>query len=251
MKPRRHLILAGIAAFAVSAALAVSPPASAKSPRTFLASVHVNPNHTATFPLHHGVTTDGRDVSFVIIDASNSNGAARFGVNVSQKLQHVRGTTAVMSVTEHSGMLVFPATVDFRPQRIVAGTPGVGFPPTAAQPGSIGETGYSPLIELPDGTVLNAPQIANATGVHDKVSRLDPLAGTVDLRLTDGFARGEKVLYLSTRRGDVRAGARRSSDRWRGRDRPGTGVAGRVRQRADRCSQPAAAGTQLGVARRG
>ena len=198
MSKRRQKLVCGIAAFTALAAFAAAPSAAAKSPRTFLASVHVNADHTATFPLHHGVTTDGRDLSYVIIDASTSDAASRFGANVSQKLANARGTTAVMRVTVRNGVLVFPASVDFRPERIVAGTPGTGFPPTVAQAGSVGEPGYSPLIELPDGTVLNAPQIANATGVHDKVARLDAAKGTVDLRLTDGFARGERVMYLST-----------------------------------------------------
>src|SRR3954447_26582639 len=115
---KRHRVLAiGVAAVALFG-LAPST-ASAKSGRTFLSSVRVNADHTATFPLRHGVTTDGRDLSFVIIDASNSDAAARFGVNVSQKLENVRGTSAVMSVTQRNGVWVFPATVDFSPTRVV------------------------------------------------------------------------------------------------------------------------------------
>ncbi|HEY0519225.1 MAG TPA: hypothetical protein VGC84_07005 [Ilumatobacteraceae bacterium] len=196
MKPHRTFAI-GVAAVALLA-LIPTTSASAKSARTFLSSVHVNADHTATFPLRHGVTTDGRDLWFVIIDASNSDAAARFGVNESNKLQNVRGTTAVQQITERNGTWVFPATVDFSPTRVVTGTPGTGFPPIEVHAGSVGEAGYSPLIQLPDGTVLNAPQIANATGQHDKVVRLDAAARTVDLKLTDGFSRGEKVVYVST-----------------------------------------------------
>ena len=195
---RRHRLLAiGVVAAAL-VAFVPSPSVSAKSARTFLSSVHVNADHTATFPLRHGVTTDGRDLWFVIIDASNSNAAATYGVNKSNKLQNVSGTTAVMPVTEKNGTWVFPATVDFSPNRVVVGTPGTGFPPVEVHAGSVGEAGYTPLIQLPDGTILNAPQVANATGLHDKVVRIDKAAGTVDLKLTDGFSRGEKVLYVST-----------------------------------------------------
>src|SRR3954453_6068458 len=194
---KRHRVLAaGVAAFALFGL--VPSTVSAKSGRTFLPSVHVNADQTATFPLRHGVTTDGRDLWFVIIDASNSYAAAKYGVNVSNKLQNVVGTSAVMPVTESNGTWVFPATVNFAPDRVVVGTPGTGFPPTDFHAGSVGETGYTPLIQLPDGTVLNAPQIANATGTHDKVVRIDQAHGTVDLKLTNGFSRGEKVLYVST-----------------------------------------------------
>ena len=195
---KRHRALAIGAAAVALLGLAPSPSVSAKSSRTFLSSVHLNADHTATFPLRHGVTTDGRDLWFVIIDASNSDGAARFGVNQSNKLQNVRGTSAVMKVAERNGTWVFPATVDFAPDRVVVGTPGTGFPPVEFHAGSVGEAGYTPLIQLPDGTVLNAPQIANASGQHDKVVRIDKVTGTVDLSLTDGFSRGEKVVYVST-----------------------------------------------------
>jgi hypothetical protein len=194
---RSRVVAIGIAAVALFG-LVPSTSASAKSGRTFLSSVRVNADHTATFPLRHGVTTDGRDVEFVIIDASTSEAADRFGVNTSNKLANVRGTSAVMHVTEQSGRWVFPATVNFAPDRVVVGTPGTGFPPVDVHAGSVGEDGYSPLIQLPDGSVLNAPQIANATGLHDKVVRIDEAAGTVDLQLTDGFSRGNKVVYVST-----------------------------------------------------
>ena len=136
---KRHRVLAvGIAAVALFG-LVPSTTASAKSARTFLSSVRVNGDQTATFPLHHGVTTDGRDLWFVIIDASNSNAAAKFGVNVSNKLRNVAGTAAVMPVTERNGTWVFPATVDFAPDRVVVGTPGTGFPPVEVHAGSVGE----------------------------------------------------------------------------------------------------------------
>jgi hypothetical protein len=196
MKRNRLLIIGAAAALLVG--VAPAPNVSAKSSRTFLSSVHVNADHTATFPLHHGVTTDGRDLWFVIIDASNSKAAAKYGVNKSNKLQNVAGTSAVVPVTEQGGTWIFPATVDFSPTRVVVGTPGTGFPPVEVHAGSVGEPGYSPLIQLPDGTILNAPQVANATGLHDKVVHIDEAGGTVDLQLTNGFSRGNKVSYVST-----------------------------------------------------
>ena len=58
-----------------------------------------------------------------------------------------------------NGVLHVGSGVDFAPVRSVGG--GV--------PGSAGEYGYSPLVRLPDGTVIDAPQVANGTGLHDKV----------------------------------------------------------------------------------
>jgi hypothetical protein len=91
----------------------------------------------------------------------------------------------------------FPATVDFSFTRRVIPGPG-GFPPSVADPGAVGEIGYSPLIELPNGVILNAPHIANATGRAAKVRGLDVGTYTVRMELTRGFQGGRSVKYLST-----------------------------------------------------
>jgi hypothetical protein len=71
----------------------------------------------------------------------------------------------------------------------------------------VAEEGYSPLVELPDGTILNAPHLANDTGRADKVVELDLDAGRVRFELTDGFARKKRVLYVSTDASDPVAAA--------------------------------------------
>jgi hypothetical protein len=192
---RRAFLSAAIAVGGI-ATFGPASTASASGARTSLSSVRVNGDDTATFPLRVGRTTDGRRVEFVIIDASDSSAASRYGVNVAQKLANARGTGAVMSVSIQNGTFVFPASVNFGPKREVIGTPGTGFPPVRFSAGSVGETGYTPLVQLPDGTVLNAPQIGNSTGRHDKVVRIG--STTVDLQLTHGFSRTNRVLYLST-----------------------------------------------------
>ena len=78
-------------------------------------------------------------------------------------------------------------------------TPGpTGFPPADFHVGAEGEPGYSPYVQLPDGTILNAPIIANESGRADKVKVLDTTNGTVDYFETAGFSNGNAVLYLST-----------------------------------------------------
>jgi hypothetical protein len=73
-----------------------------------------------------------------------------------------------------------------------------GFPPLQAQPGAVGEDGYSPLVQVDfagQTVVLNAPQIANATGIADKVLAMHK--GSVSYRETDGCYDDESVHYAS------------------------------------------------------
>jgi hypothetical protein len=198
-RPRHLAATALVAAAAATAVLTGNASSAQADGRTvFVPGVSVSADgDTVTFPLRTGRTTDGRSVDFVVIEASTSSAAAAFNVKVVNKLRNA-GTAAVQKVTLDRGTVVFPATVDFTPDRAVDGTLGTGWPPTVATPGSRGEAGYSPLVRLPDGSVLNAPQLGNGTGLHDKVVSIDRTAKKVTLRLTDGFSRGTAVVYLST-----------------------------------------------------
>lgn len=170
-------------------------PAGADSTTTFVPGVTVR-GTTATFPLRHGRTEAGARFDYIVIEASTSNAADRFGVNVVNKLRNAgAGAQRGRFV---GGSLVVESGVDFAPVHAVQGTPGTGFPPVVATPGSVGAPGYSPLVRLPDGSVINAPQVANATGRHDKVVSVSGDGRRVTLALTAGFARDEAVLYLST-----------------------------------------------------
>ena len=195
-----------LAATAAAVALTVAPATASGGARVFVPTATVNADHTVTLPLHKG--RSGTDtVWFVVTEASDSNHAAAWGTSVAQKLSNARGTRAVQRVTiDPDGTVVFPATVDFSPTHVITPGPG-GFPPVAAAPGAVGGPGYSPLIQLPDGAVINAPQLANGTGQADKVTTLDRGAGTVRYQLTDGFARGNKVVYISTESSDPGAAA--------------------------------------------
>jgi hypothetical protein len=156
---------------------------------------------TVTYPLYHG-TSQGRDVSYVITDASSLLVAQVLGVNYTPKLAQAAGTAAVQNSTSHvwSGNGIdFPASVDFSPARVL--TPSAtGFPPAAAQPGAVGEPGYSPLVQvvfLGQTVVLDAPQIANATGQADKIVAIAQKHRTVSYRETDGCYDNESVHYAS------------------------------------------------------
>ena len=145
-----------------------------------------------------------------------------------------------------------------------------GFPPSTFQAGAVGlvvnGVAYSPLIQLPDGTIENAPQIAFdangdgridlATEAADKVVALDVAERTVTYRETHGFSRDRARqvrldrLVESARSGaggrDARAGARRrppsraaTAPTPRGRASPRSST-------ARPAPQPPAPGPQLG-----
>jgi hypothetical protein len=196
--------------FVLAACTQISVPsldAQSGSSKLFIQSAIENSDHTVTLPLYQGVS-GGKAVWFIVLDASSSNAADSWRVNRSNKLANAKGTTAVMKVSRDAqGRIVFPATVDFAPVRVVVPTPGTGFPPVDARPGAIGQAGYSPLIQLSDGTILNAPQIANDTGKADKAVTIDFNNKTVRYELTDGFSNDKPVRYISTDASDAGAAA--------------------------------------------
>lgn len=165
--------------------------------RPYFPSVRVHDDGTATMPLHQG-RVGTQTVWFIVIDASTSRMADRFGSNRANKLANARGTDSVQRGRFEGNVLVMPGTVDFAPERVVVGDPATGFPPLEVHAGSVADEHYSPLVQLSDGSVLNAPQLINDSGLHDKVVSYDLARRTVRLRLSEGFARGKKVIYLST-----------------------------------------------------
>ncbi len=197
------LALAG----SVAAISLTSAPASAGSHRVFLANAIEHGDDTVTLPLHEGysIDKDGNPttVYYIVTEASNSRGANQYGVAKAQKLANAAGTGAVQSVTvDGNGRIHFPATVDFTPDRDVQPGPNI-FPPSVTKAGAVGNTGYSPLIQLPDGTILNAPHLGGP-GAFDnkhwanKVVSVDLAGMTVRHREAEGFAGGKRVYYIST-----------------------------------------------------
>ena len=184
IRARHSALLAVTLLGAVTAppALAAGTPA---AKRQFVSTAVELPGDVVQLPLHRG-TSGGRTVYYVVLESSDDV----------HKLANARGTAAVQKVSVRDGVVDFPATVDFAPQRTVVPGPA-GFPPDLATPGAVGDPGYSPLIELPDGTVLNAPQIANDTGQADKVVALDRATGKVLYRETNGESRTHAVRYAS------------------------------------------------------
>jgi len=166
-------------------------------------------HETVTLPLHKGHTTDGRVTWYVVTESSDSADAAKRGVNYSNKLLNAVGTAAVQNGRFDDGELVFPGTVNFGLTRILV--PGAnGFPPVQFAPGAAGDAKYSPLVQFKptqdekggagSGTyiVLNAPQVANETGLGGSVVDIDYPNKTVTLNMLAGWVDGQMTMYLHT-----------------------------------------------------
>ena len=179
---------------------------------------------TLTLPLYRGQMADGKLVWYILTDTTDEKNAAALGLNFSAKLEYAdvgRGVRkATQQLIDGETVVVFDkGTVDFAPEHSV--TPGAApnyFPPTAVQPGSVGDADYSPLAKIGnyiynapmvafdvDGTVLNqyCEGSVDHGVVHDKVVSICPRDGVVTLALTKGFSFGRPVLYLSTEASDA------------------------------------------------
>lgn len=190
----QRLSRACAAAAAFVALFGMAAPTLAQSPADtkFIAAAAEDAFGRVTFPAFRG-TSGGSTVYYIITEASDLTTAQRLGVNFAPALANARDTSAVQRVSTNSGPFAFPATVDFSPAR------------SASQPGSVGFPGYSPLIQLPNGIVINAPHVANGTGNHDRVIALDTVALRVILDESDGFQGNQPVRYLATDASDTGA----------------------------------------------
>ncbi|WP_051378654.1 hypothetical protein [Derxia gummosa] len=172
-----------------------------------------------TLPLYKGRLASGETVWYILTDTDDEANAAALGINFSSKLSYAavgRGVRhASQQLIDGETVVVFESgRVDFSPVHAV--TPGAEphpFPPSAFQPGSVGDADYSPLAMI-GGHVYNAPIVAFGTPaatldafcngnadyhlVHDKVVSICPRDRVVTLALTTGFSFGRPVLYLST-----------------------------------------------------
>ncbi len=197
---RRSFRRAGIALaifLATTAPAVASGSASGEQRKLFITSAQENTTtDQATLRVHRAIDDDGERASYVVTESSDKKDAKARGVNYSPKLANARGTDAVQhGWFDATGVLHVEDTVDFSPERVVTPGPG-GFPPAAASPGAVGQADYSPLVQLRDGTVINAPHVMNATGAHDKLAA--PISGgRATFAETEGFYEGKEVYYVS------------------------------------------------------
>src|SRR5579862_312139 len=118
---------------------------------------------TITIPLYLGHMKNGKNVWYILSDVDNSDVAAELGLNFSAKLTFASTAARTANFDQNNDLVFDKGTVDFSPVRsIVPGPPGQEFPPVAFQPGAIGDSDYSPLVQVVNaaGVIYNAPIVA-------------------------------------------------------------------------------------------
>jgi hypothetical protein len=172
---------------------------------------------TITLPLYRGsMKGSGKAVWYILTDVDDPQVATLLGLNYSAKLTFAANAARTANLDSHGNLVFDKGTVDFSPVRsLVPGPVTAAFPPTAFQPGSVGDQDYSPLAQVLNaaGAIYNAPMIAygveandiqfpngnvDYSKVHDQVVAIDPTNMTVTLNLINGFSFGRPVWYIST-----------------------------------------------------
>lgn len=161
-----------------------------------LANLHDPDTASVDLPLYTGKGPDGRDVRYIITEASDFDVARQLGLNYAPKLAFGIGTGGDQRVTMRNGQIRFRGAIDFSPRRVLqAGTGPSAFPPAVARPGAVGDAQWSGLISMPSGVALNVMVVANRTGFHDRAQKLDYDAEVVTFSLADGFQGGQQFYY--------------------------------------------------------
>ena len=172
---------------------------------------------TMTLPLYRGQMKDGTPVWYVLTDTTDKANADALGLNHSGKLTYadVPGATRVATLGSDLSLTFESGTVDFAPERVLLPGPvEAPFPPAAAEPGSVGDAAYSPLVRIQNAGnhIYNAPVLAYGVDaeaisfcegspdyslVHDKVLSICPEDMTVTLQLVPGFSFARPIMYVS------------------------------------------------------
>jgi hypothetical protein len=173
-------------------------------------------NGTITLPLYKGTLKgSNKNVWYILTDVSDQGIADELGLNYSAKLNFAANAARTGTLDANGNIVFDKGTVNFSPQRsIVPGPQGAEFPPQIAKPGAVGDSYYSPFVQITNagGVIYNAPMIAfgvdanqidfpngnvDYSKVHDEVVAIDPVNMTVTLNLINGFSFGRPVWYIS------------------------------------------------------
>ncbi|MBA2570966.1 MAG: hypothetical protein H0V04_07300 [Chloroflexi bacterium] len=180
---------------------------------------------TVTLPLYRGQLTNGKNVWYILTDTTDERNAEALGLNFSAKLNYAAiGMSVRNGWIREDGTLEFDrGAVDFSPERsVVPGDAPDYFPPASAQPGSVGNAEYTPLVKIRNAGdhIYNAPVVAfdvpagridfcdgdpDYSLVHDRVVSICPdgkRGGTVTLQMTPIFSFAKPSAYISTEASD-------------------------------------------------
>lgn len=137
-------------------------------PVDLLRNGHVNfgPNPSFTLPLYEGLSAANTKYWWIVTDSSDEGNAKQLGVNFSPKLRFaaqgqtsggLKGAEQLEIVNNTVGGR--EGMVDFSPVRSIVPGDSSPFPPKSVQPGSVGDSNYTPLIQLTNAgyEVWNAP----------------------------------------------------------------------------------------------
>ena len=197
-------------------------------PVQLLRSGTINKRGTAiTLPLYKGHLRDGRNVWYILTDTTDKENAEGLGLNFASKLAYANVGKATRSGRlEKDTSITFKAgAVDFSPERqVVPAEQPKPFPPAVAEPGSVGDASYSPLVQItnqPGTPIYNAPMVAfdvsaedisfcdgnvDHSILHDRVLAICPEGdnggGTVTIALTPIFSFAKPAIYMSTEASD-------------------------------------------------
>ncbi len=172
---------------------------------------------TMTLPLYRGQMKDGAPVWYILTDTTDKANADALGLNHSGKLTYadVPGATRVATLGNDLSLTFESGTVDFSPERVLLPGPAEApFPPSVAEPGSVGDEAYSPLVRIQNAGnhIYNAPVLAYGVEaeeinfcdgnpdyslIHDKVLSICPADMTVTLQLVPGFSFARPIMYVS------------------------------------------------------
>ena len=172
---------------------------------------------TMTLPLYRGQMRDGTPVWYILTDTTDQANANALGLNHAGKLTYadVPGGTRVATLENDLSLTFEAGGVDFAPERVLLPGPAdAPFPPLVAEPGSVGDEAYSPLVRIQNAGnhIYNAPVLAYGVEaseisfcegdpdyrlVHDKVMSICPEEMTVTLRMVPGFSFARPIMYVS------------------------------------------------------
>ena len=170
---------------------------------------------TVTLPLYRGLAPDGKDVFYIITDASDFQVAKRMGINYAPKLVWARGAHGAQPVTldDRCDPVSGVSPTSRRQYKV---TPWRSRPaisrPKPPLPGAVADAKWSSIVVLPSGLVLNAQIVQNDSGSHDRAMAVDVSARNVTMSILDGVRGGQAVLLPP---GDRRFGRRAGGARER------------------------------------